>query len=160
MVQKYANKDGIKTLLWIAVGIFVVSILYKVYAKFFGKDEVPPEDKLTEGEKATIDAIRDIEVNDAQTTITTVQAKSLADRYFKEIVSPLYCDEDTIHELFSPLTGNDLLMIYKAFGVKKYQPYFWSNAEYLSAVQYPLKSVGTQATRNVINTYWKKANLA
>jgi len=101
--MKNKTSFNLITLIKFIGALFVVTISYKIYSKFFGKSEIPPDQQLSDGEKKTISAISAIHVDEAQLSISQTNAQQVADDYFKEVNSVIYFDLSYAQSLFASL---------------------------------------------------------
>jgi hypothetical protein len=158
-LSKYGNKKSIMNIIWIIVAIFVLTMGYKVYAKFFGNPEPDPDKKLDPEEKSTDEALGNIQINPNLTTITEVEANSIANLIYAELNAVLYFNHDRVDDLLRPLNGVDILWVAKKFRVKEYKPYWWSSVQFWSLMQFVEKRDLAAADYQMMKTYLHKAGL-
>lgn len=159
-VKKYGNKDSVKNFVWIIALIFIVTLGYKIYAKFFGKAEPDPDKVMTDEEKATATALSNIHVNESLLTISELQAANIADLIFNELDSTIYCNVDPLVAALTPLNNSDLLLVVKKFDVKPYKYYWWSTTEWLRVDEFTMKSkTASSADKAALNVFWHKVGL-
>ncbi|TDQ22749.1 hypothetical protein [Tenacibaculum caenipelagi] len=113
--------DNKKELLYVAGGILVVAVGYKVYKNLQKGSEVVT-DFIGKDHLENIDVTVNTDAN--KLTITQEQAQQFARTIYDacNIMAPLYgTDENAILEVFKKLqTGDDYKLVYKTFGMKEY----------------------------------------